>query len=140
MNHWLPGSSILLACLLFGVLCVAGPDVAYAQQEPTITCAPERPAVVPREVIHALAWTSSDASRYEWTVSGGRVVGQGADVTWDFAGVEPGTYTATVKSVGLESPAATCSMQVIVMDPGDSRGVPRLSGRSLLEKDEAPGS
>jgi hypothetical protein len=66
-------------------------------------------------------------------------VGQGADVTWDFAGVEPGTYTATVKSVGLESPAATCSMQVIVMDPGDSRGVPRLSGRSLLEKDEAPG-
>ncbi|NJM54401.1 MAG: hypothetical protein HC846_14105, partial [Blastocatellia bacterium] len=32
---------------------------------------------------------------YNYTVSGGRVVGQGANVNWDLAGVKPGTYTIT---------------------------------------------
>ena len=29
------------------------------------------------------------------TVSGGRIVGSGANVTWDLSGVQPGTYTIT---------------------------------------------
>lgn len=32
---------------------------------------------------------------YNYTVSGGRVVGQGANVNWDLSGVKPGTYTIT---------------------------------------------
>lgn len=32
---------------------------------------------------------------YNYTVSAGRVVGQGASVNWDLSGVKPGTYTIT---------------------------------------------
>jgi hypothetical protein len=32
---------------------------------------------------------------YQYTVSGGRIVGQGANVTWDLSGVRAGTYTVT---------------------------------------------
>ncbi|MGA9994047.1 MAG: hypothetical protein WBP93_01475, partial [Pyrinomonadaceae bacterium] len=34
---------------------------------------------------------------YKYTVTGGHIVGSGANVTWDLAGVTPGNYTATVE-------------------------------------------
>lgn len=36
-----------------------------------------------------------DVLTYSYTVSGGRITGQGANVTWDLSGVRPGTYTIT---------------------------------------------
>jgi len=38
-----------------------------------------------------------DTLLYSYTVTGGRVTGEGANVTWDLSGVNPGTYTATVE-------------------------------------------
>jgi len=38
----------------------------------------------------------TDVLTYNYTVSGGRIVGSGANVTWDLSGVRPGTYTITV--------------------------------------------
>jgi len=37
-----------------------------------------------------------DTLLYSYTVTGGRVTGEGANVSWDLSGVGPGTYTATV--------------------------------------------
>jgi len=37
----------------------------------------------------------NDVLTYNYTVSGGRIVGTGANVQWDLAGVQPGTYTIT---------------------------------------------
>jgi hypothetical protein len=37
----------------------------------------------------------NDVLTYNYTVSGGRIVGQGANVTWDVGGLQPGTYTIT---------------------------------------------
>jgi hypothetical protein len=37
----------------------------------------------------------NDTLTYSYTVSGGRVVGQGANVNWDLSGVKPGSYTIT---------------------------------------------
>ncbi len=37
----------------------------------------------------------TDVLTYNYTVSGGRIVGSGANVTWDLSGVRPGTYTIT---------------------------------------------
>src|SRR5688572_16039300 len=34
---------------------------------------------------------------YYYTVSGGKIVGQGANVTWEFEVARPGNYTVTVK-------------------------------------------
>ncbi|MDQ3490670.1 MAG: hypothetical protein M3449_06350 [Acidobacteriota bacterium] len=37
----------------------------------------------------------NDVLTYNYTVSGGRIVGTGANVSWDLSGVTPGTYTIT---------------------------------------------
>lgn len=37
----------------------------------------------------------NDVLTYNYTVSGGKVVGQGANVSWDLSGLRPGTYTIT---------------------------------------------
>jgi hypothetical protein len=38
-----------------------------------------------------------DTLLYTYTVTGGRVTGEGASVSWDLSGVGPGTYTASVE-------------------------------------------
>jgi hypothetical protein len=38
-----------------------------------------------------------DTLLYSYTVTGGRITGEGANVTWDLTGASPGTYTATVE-------------------------------------------
>jgi hypothetical protein len=35
----------------------------------------------------------NDVVTYNYTVSGGRIVGQGKKVHWDLTGIAPGTYT-----------------------------------------------
>ena len=35
--------------------------------------------------------------RYKWTTNGGQLSGQGANTTWDLAGVQPGVYQAVVE-------------------------------------------
>ena len=37
----------------------------------------------------------NDVLTYNYTVSGGRIVGSGAKVEWDLSGAQPGTYTIT---------------------------------------------
>lgn len=52
-----------------------------------------------REV--TLVATSSDADNdtllHTWSVTGGRISGEGRTVSWDLSGVNPGTYTASVE-------------------------------------------
>ncbi len=38
----------------------------------------------------------NDTLLYTWSVTGGRISGEGRAVNWDLSGVNPGTYTATV--------------------------------------------
>jgi len=49
----------------------------------------------------ALTTTASDPDGdtllYTYTVTGGRVTGEGTNVSWDLSGVGPGTYTASVE-------------------------------------------
>ena len=47
----------------------------------------------------------NDVLTYNYTVSGGRVVGSGANVTWDLSGVRPGTYTITA---GVDDGCGIC--------------------------------
>jgi hypothetical protein len=46
---------------------------------------------------------------YDYTVSGGQIIGYGSSVRWDLSDVKPGTYTITV---GLKVPLAD-SFQVL---------------------------
>lgn len=47
----------------------------------------------------------NDPLVYNYTVSGGRIVGSGANVTWDLSGVAPGTYTITA---GVDDGCGLC--------------------------------
>ncbi len=51
----------------------------------------------------------NDVLTYNYTVSGGRIVGQGANVTWDLSGVKPGTYTITA---GVDDGCGYCGKTV----------------------------
>ena len=47
----------------------------------------------------------NDVLTYNYTVSGGRVIGGGAKVQWDMSGVQPGTYTITT---GVDDGCGVC--------------------------------
>jgi hypothetical protein len=139
---------ILLMFAAFIPLGLAAPPVKAAQATPAdgesershvISCTPERPTVWPRETIHANVWVpqSTPPPNYAWSATAGRLVGQASEVTWDFAGVQPGAYTATVEVSSVNKPSITCSIEVIVLEREAGRGIPRLSGRSLLPGNSA---
>lgn len=84
------------------------PTAALAASAATITmpCAPGThsssgscPATANTTV--GLTTTASDPDGdtllYSYTVTGGRITGEGANVSWDLSGVGPGTYTASVE-------------------------------------------
>jgi len=79
-------------------------SVTLSNREIVIPCPPDtRPAEGSNcpegsTVNVATSASSSDPTdvlTYNYTVSGGRIVGSGANVTWDLSGVRPGTYTIT---------------------------------------------
>lgn len=51
----------------------------------------------------------SDLLKYSYTVSGGRIIGEGAKVSWDLSGVQPGYYTITV---GVDDGCGFCGKTV----------------------------
>jgi hypothetical protein len=57
---------------------------------------------------------NNDQLLYTWSVTGGRLSGEGRQVTWDLSGVQNGTYTATVEvndgNMGKASGSATVTV------------------------------
>jgi outer membrane protein OmpA-like peptidoglycan-associated protein len=76
------------------------PPPPAANRPPTASCQADKSSVLPGEQIRWHASASDpdgDTLRYSWTVSSGRISGQGADATSDTQGVSaPATVTATV--------------------------------------------
>lgn len=56
----------------------------------------------------------NDTLLYTWSVTGGRISGEGRGVTWDLAGAMPGNYTATVEVNDGNGHAAPGSTSVTV--------------------------
>ena len=61
-----------------------------------------------------------DVLTYNYTVTGGRIVGKGSKVVWDLTGVKPGTYTITA---GVDDGCGVCGMtqtkEVVVRECSD---------------------
>ncbi|MDQ6652260.1 MAG: hypothetical protein M3Y84_05915, partial [Acidobacteriota bacterium] len=65
---------------------------------------------------------------YTWSVTGGRLSGEGRSVTWDLSGVNPGTYTATVEVADGCCHTVPASTTVTVAQCTDCRpGCPTVS-------------
>jgi hypothetical protein len=61
----------------------------------------------------------NDQLLYTWSVTGGRLTGEGRTVTWDLSGVANGTYTATVEVDDGNQHKVTSSATVTVADCPD---------------------
>jgi len=65
-----------------------------------------------------LTATAADADNdtllYTWSVTGGRITGEGRGVSWDLSGVNPGTYTASVEVNDGNAHTATSSTTVTI--------------------------
>jgi hypothetical protein len=59
---------------------------------------------------------NNDPLLYTWSVTGGRLSGEGRQVTWDLSGVQPGSYTATVEVADGGGLRANGSATVTVAD------------------------
>lgn len=78
-------------------------SVELDKTEIYLHCAPgitPRGGTCPEGRVVNIVTKASDADNdillYEYTVTGGRIEGQGAHVKWDLSGVRPGTYKITV--------------------------------------------
>ena len=63
--------------------------------------------------------TDGDTLRYSYSTTGGRISGEGPNVTWDLTGVLPGTYTASVEADDACGCVAFSSAQVKVESCSD---------------------
>lgn len=68
----------------------------------------------------------TDVLTYNYTVSGGKIIGTGANVTWDLSNVKPGTYTITA---GVDNGCGVCGTTktetVIVKECPDCKQKPK---------------
>lgn len=88
-------------------------SVTLSDTEITLGC---QPGYKPREgtvcndgtsinVATSASDPENDVLTYNYTVSGGRIVGTGANVAWDVSGLQPGTYTITA---GVDDGCGLC--------------------------------
>lgn len=86
-------------------------DLILSAEEITSDCSEKtknknRPEKVNKISVKAVAVDpENDVVTYNYTVSGGKIVGRGAEVFWDLTGVEPGTYTITA---GVDDGCGVC--------------------------------
>jgi outer membrane protein OmpA-like peptidoglycan-associated protein len=84
---------------------------------PTVTCSTSKPTIIQGETtgITANATDPEGAGlTYSWSSTTGKVVGSGANVTFESAGLSPGKYSVTV-SVSDGKYSASCSTDVTVL-------------------------
>jgi len=72
-----------------------------ANPSSVVVCASDASQATPANSQVQLTTNASDPDGdtllYTYSVTGGRIVGEGPNVSWDLSGVQPGTYTSTVE-------------------------------------------
>lgn len=105
--------------------------LTVSTDELTLPCEPGSPpregVIVSPSMVIDVATIAEDAEddvlKYSYTVSGGRIIGAGANVRWDLSGVAPGTYTITAAvddGCGICGKTETKTVTVIACEPSCS--------------------
>ena len=69
---------------------------------------------------------------YTWSATHGTIIGGGSDVQWDFSNSPIGMQTLTVQVARRGQAVGSCTVQVLVVQPGPTRGRGDLIARALL--------
>jgi len=94
------------------------PPPPAANNNPSVNCEIERSVISPGESVRVRANASDadgDTLTYEWSTTAGRIVGSGASVTFESAGMAPGssaTITVRVSDGRGGTATSTCSVRV----------------------------
>jgi hypothetical protein len=108
------------------------PSQGPTKEVSALACSPDRPTALPGERVALSAWantTDPGSLQYAWSIRTGRLIGSGAEVTWDLTGVIPGSYEATVAVTLPNGKEAKCSLSMLVI-PKETKGPE--TGWSLL--------
>jgi hypothetical protein len=76
------------------------------------TCSPSASQSV--DLTASAADPDNDTLLYTWSVTGGKLTGEGRSVSWDLSGANPGTYTASVEVNDGNGHTATSSTTVTI--------------------------
>ena len=106
MSKWriiIGGLLCLLGLLIVQSLASIVRAQTDAEQEAAqvLLCSADRPLAYVRESVALQAWlpfTKKEKPKFLWHVDAGTIRGEGAQVSWDFSGVSPGTYQAKVSA------------------------------------------
>lgn len=88
---------------------------AKPNQPPTISCVASANSVVVNESAQITATASdpdNDPLTYAWTATGGQIAGTGSSVTWNTAGIAPGTYTIKGNVTDGRGGSADCQVNM----------------------------
>lgn len=66
----------------------------------------------------------NDVLVYSWSVTGGKITGDGRNVTWDLTGAQPGTYTASVQVADGTHPAVSGTATVTIANCSNCHNPP----------------
>jgi hypothetical protein len=108
-----------------------------------IACNPDKPIVHSGEDLGLHVFVAGPASqtlRYAWTATGGKIVGEGKGVRWNFNGAMSGIYTSSVVVSSAGKKLGECSVQVTVIEAERGGGEPatseeaRVTARAFLAK------
>lgn len=83
----------------------------YGGPEPCPSC---NPTPMPVELAAATRSLQGRKLTYIYTVTGGKILGEGARVRWDLSGLKPGVYSVRVRVRGRRGRGVTDSKQVTV--------------------------
>jgi outer membrane protein OmpA-like peptidoglycan-associated protein/opacity protein-like surface antigen len=87
---------------------------------PVISCAPDHSPILPGEhaaIISTASDPDNDPLTYSYTATGGQITGSGAQVRFDAAGLQPGTYTVKCMVSDGRGGNAEASTTVDVKEP-----------------------
>jgi hypothetical protein len=122
MTMWKNLADRCLFCLL---LCLAGaafiswPFLTEASGKgEVVLCLADRVALYPGETVHLRVVASPDlaaGNTYSWSATGGRIIGAGPLVQWDFTDTQKGAYRATASVRGTSGKETLCSARVVVI-------------------------
>jgi len=102
--------------------------------ETTFACSPSRPTTSPLEPVRVVVFANqSDSSlAYTWSATRGSITGGGPDIKWDFSNSPIGMQTLTLRVTRQGQVVDSCTVQVLVVQPGPTRGPGDLIARALL--------
>nr|HQU86838.1 hypothetical protein [Pyrinomonadaceae bacterium] len=88
-------------------------NVSLSQTEITANCVSNSSVCADSKRTLEISTTAVDPEDdvliYSYTVSGGKIIGQGAKVVWDLSGVKPGIYTIVV---GVDDGCGVCGKTI----------------------------